>query len=168
MFLQRRAQNLHRVHHRSWHYCRHPTARERANGASYFVPCCSWKCHQQALLSYYSAAEPAVVCLLTICCLHQIELNGPCMEAVLAPLEHALGVKVSVSLAHRCCRRRFAVGRNLCNDGAAGSQQEQSGPIHSHAAGACVQVAVVSLRSSRTDTQGLALLVARDQCHSST
>jgi hypothetical protein len=45
LFLERRAQNLHRIRHRSRQYFRHPTARERANEASHFAPCCSRECH---------------------------------------------------------------------------------------------------------------------------
>jgi hypothetical protein len=60
IFLEWRAQNLHRVHHRSWKYFRHPTARERANEVSYFVPCCSQGCRQQALCR--SAVQPSQCC----------------------------------------------------------------------------------------------------------
>jgi hypothetical protein len=37
-FLEFRAQNLHRIHRRSWQCRRHPTVRERANDVSYFAP----------------------------------------------------------------------------------------------------------------------------------
>jgi hypothetical protein len=45
LILEWRAQNLHRIHRRSWQYCRHPTARERATDVSYFVPFCSRECY---------------------------------------------------------------------------------------------------------------------------
>jgi hypothetical protein len=49
IFLDWRAQNLHRIRHGSWHCCRHSTARERANEVGYFAPCCSRECRQEAL-----------------------------------------------------------------------------------------------------------------------
>jgi hypothetical protein len=65
IFLVWRAQNLHRIRHRSHQYCRHSTARERDNDVSYFAPCYSRECRQKALcrLSCRSAAEPVSLTL---------------------------------------------------------------------------------------------------------